>query len=98
MFGCDLFLSHPYRKVGEGCAHNKPNALIHHRPIPTNHMKVQVDKACEPRALLPVPDEYASIYTVGEAVGAFVAWPTNLLVCKVYKLMIQFYLYNVHLT
>ena len=69
------------------------NATLHNCPLPENHVKVRVDLAIEGDAPLPVPLEYADIFTVEQAVGTFVAWPL-LLVKTVHVSVMLFLLIN----
>lgn len=54
------------------------DTLVHHRPLPIDHVKVVVDIDIEGDASLPVPVEEASLMTVQDACGTFVAWPLSL--------------------
>ncbi|KAI5444418.1 hypothetical protein KIW84_012878 [Lathyrus oleraceus] len=77
---CQLYLSSPYyRMVGKGKVHNVSGVLLHTRELPVGCLKVSVDIAVEPNAALPYPSDDSDATTVHEAVGSFVAWPTNLI-------------------
>ncbi|KAI5443068.1 hypothetical protein KIW84_011918 [Lathyrus oleraceus] len=83
---CQLYLSSPYyRMVGKGKVHNVSGVLLHTRELPAGCLKVSVDIAVEPNAALPYPSDDSDATTVHEAVGSFVAWPTNL-ICVGYEL------------
>ncbi|KAI5399709.1 hypothetical protein KIW84_064880 [Lathyrus oleraceus] len=82
---CQLYLSSPYyRMVGKGKVHNVSGVLLHTRELPARCLKVSVDIAVEPNAALPYPSDDSDATTVHEAVGSFVAWPTNL-ICVGYE-------------
>ncbi|KAI5391920.1 hypothetical protein KIW84_076644 [Lathyrus oleraceus] len=82
---CQLYLSSPYyRMVGKGKVHNVSGVLLHTRELPAGCLKVSVDIAVEPNAALPYPSDDSDATTVHEAVGSFVAWPTNL-ICVGYE-------------
>ncbi|KAI5444702.1 hypothetical protein KIW84_013106 [Lathyrus oleraceus] len=84
---CQLYLSSPYyRMVGKGKVHNVSGVLLHTRELPAGCLKVSVDIAVEPNAALPYPSDDSDATTVHEAVGSFVAWPTNL-ICVGYELV-----------
>ncbi|CAI8614764.1 unnamed protein product [Vicia faba] len=77
---CQLYLSSPtYRLVGKGKVHNSSGDLLHNRPLPDGHMKVSVDIALDMGALLPVPDIVAETTLLRDAIGSFVAWPSDLI-------------------
>ncbi|KAI5403680.1 hypothetical protein KIW84_051012 [Lathyrus oleraceus] len=83
---CQLYLSSPYyRMVGKGKVHNVSGVLLHTRELPAGCLKVSVDIAVDPNAALPYPSDDSDATTVHEAVGSFVAWPTNL-ICVGYEL------------
>ncbi|KAI5398960.1 hypothetical protein KIW84_064363 [Lathyrus oleraceus] len=83
---CQLYLSSPYyRMVGKGKMHNVSGVLLHTRELPAGCLKVSVDIAVEPNAALPYPSDDSDATTMHEAVGSFVAWPTNL-ICVGYEL------------
>ncbi|GER32294.1 hypothetical protein STAS_08351, partial [Striga asiatica] len=76
---CNVYLSSPtYRAVGRGKVHNRLGETIHTRPLPIDHVKVSLEVAFEPNALLPVPVDDEELITVRDAIGTFVAWPKNL--------------------
>ncbi|KAI5444145.1 hypothetical protein KIW84_012674, partial [Lathyrus oleraceus] len=82
---CQLYLSSPYyRMVGKGKVHNVSGVLLHTRELPAGCLKVSVDIVVEPNAALPYPNDDSDATTVHEAVGSFVAWPTNL-ICVGYE-------------
>ncbi|KAI5408272.1 hypothetical protein KIW84_054191 [Lathyrus oleraceus] len=84
---CQLYLSSPhYRMVGKGKVHNVSGVLLHTRELPAGCLKVSVDIAVDPNATLPYPSDDSDATTVHEAVGSFVAWPTNL-ICVGYEYM-----------
>ncbi|KAI9196224.1 hypothetical protein LWI28_022076 [Acer negundo] len=60
-------------------ASDDPFDTIHGIPISDENVRVSIDVAIKPSALLPfsVCDE---LLTVGEAVGSYVAWPKNLII------------------
>ena len=64
--------------VGKGKVHNTLGEVLHHKPLPSGYLKVSIDIALEEGALLPIPDEVSDETLVGEAIGAFVAWPSRL--------------------
>jgi hypothetical protein len=64
--------------VGKGKVHNTQGEVLHHKPLPSGYLKVSIDIALEEGALLPIPDEVSDATLVGEAIGAFVAWPSRL--------------------
>ncbi|KAI5445265.1 hypothetical protein KIW84_013486 [Lathyrus oleraceus] len=85
---CQLYLSSPYyRMVGKGKVHNVSGVLLHTRELPAGCLKVSVDIAVEPNAALPYPSDDSDATTVHEAVGSFVAWPTNL-ICVGYEVFV----------
>ncbi|XP_058725492.1 uncharacterized protein LOC131596766 [Vicia villosa] len=78
---CQLFLSAPcYRLVGKGKVHNTVGDLLHHRPLPDGHLKVSVDVVVDHDAMLPVPDLVSETTLLRDAIGSFVAWPSELIV------------------
>ncbi|KAI5385525.1 hypothetical protein KIW84_072212 [Lathyrus oleraceus] len=86
---CQLYLSSPYyRMVGKGKVHNVSGVLLHTRELPAGCLKVSVDIAVEPNAALPYPSDDSDATTVHEAVGSFVAWPTNL-ICVGYEYVLR---------
>ncbi|KAJ1439973.1 Ulp1 protease family, C-terminal catalytic domain [Sesbania bispinosa] len=77
---CILYLSTPNRHVvAKGKVHNGEQ-ILHNTPLPPNHAKVIIEIVVEPSAPLPVPDVYDDITIVHEAMGAFVAWPLDLII------------------
>ncbi|KAI5396095.1 hypothetical protein KIW84_062334 [Lathyrus oleraceus] len=85
---CQLYLSSPYyRMVGKGKVHNVSGVLLHTRELPAGCLKVSIDIAVEPNAALPYPSDDSDATTVHEAVGSFVAWPTNL-ICVGYEVFV----------
>ncbi|GER34281.1 lipid-transfer protein [Striga asiatica] len=58
--------------------HNRLGETIHTRPLPIDHVKVSLEVAFEPNALLPVPVDDEELITVRDAIGTFVVWPKNL--------------------
>ena len=64
--------------VVKGKVHNTLGEVLHHKPLPSGYLKVSIDIALEEGALLPIPDEVSDATLVGEAIGAFVAWPSRL--------------------
>lgn len=64
--------------VGKGKVHNTLGEVLHHKPLPSGYLKVSIDIALEEGALLPIPDEVSDATLVGEAIRAFVAWPSRL--------------------
>ncbi|KAI5422062.1 hypothetical protein KIW84_045493 [Lathyrus oleraceus] len=86
---CQLYLSSPYyRMVGKGKMHNVSGVLLHTRELPAGCLKVSIDIAVEPNAALPYPSDDSDATTVHEAVGSFVAWPTNL-ICVGYEDLVK---------
>ncbi|KAI5433900.1 hypothetical protein KIW84_020943 [Lathyrus oleraceus] len=86
---CQLYLSSPYyRMVGKGKVHNVSGVLLHTRELPAGCLKVSVDIAVEPNAALLYPSDDSDATTVHEAVGSFVAWPTNL-ICVGYEYVLR---------
>ncbi|KAI5419297.1 hypothetical protein KIW84_043460 [Lathyrus oleraceus] len=86
---CQLYLSSPYyRMVGKGKVHNVSGVLLHTRELPAGCLKVSVDIAVEPNAALPYPSDDSDATTVHEAIGSFVAWPTNL-ICVGYEYVLR---------
>lgn len=88
MTACELALSDPsYRVVATGKVHNIPNVarVVHGVPLLPNHVRVSIEYVSEQEALLPIPlkDE---AYTLNEALGTHVAWPSHLVILaeKVY--------------
>ncbi|KAI5388613.1 hypothetical protein KIW84_074329 [Lathyrus oleraceus] len=78
---CHLYLARPtYRMVGKGKVHNNLGELLHTKPLPTGSLKVSVDIALEKDALLPHPDDVSDATLLGDAIGSFVAWPTDLII------------------
>ncbi|KAI5428784.1 hypothetical protein KIW84_033693 [Lathyrus oleraceus] len=78
---CHLYLARPtYRMVGKGKVHNNLSELLHTKPLPTGSLKVSVDIALEKDALLPHPDDVSDATLLGDAIGSFVAWPTDLII------------------
>ena len=59
--------------------HKTLGDLLHHRPLPNGHMKVSVDVALDLDVLLPVPNIVAKTTLLRDAVGYFVAWPSDLI-------------------
>lgn len=53
---------------------------MHNLPMLHNHLRVRVDYSIEGSAPLPVPIVNADIFTVGQALSTFVAWPAELVV------------------
>ncbi|KAI5407549.1 hypothetical protein KIW84_053703 [Lathyrus oleraceus] len=66
--------------VGKGKVHNNLGELLHTKPLPTGSLKVSVDIALEKDALLPHPDDVSDATLLGDAIGSFVAWPTDLII------------------
>ncbi|XP_073223484.1 uncharacterized protein [Cicer arietinum] len=76
---CVLYLSSPtQRKVGKGILHNTSGEVLHNIPIPAGHVKVSPTVAFEPTAPLPIPDNDGDMKFLSDAIGSYVAWPTNL--------------------
>ena len=65
--------------VGKGKLHNTLGKVLHYKPLPSGYLKVSIDIALEEGALLPIPDEVLDATLVGEAIGAYVAWPSRLI-------------------
>jgi hypothetical protein len=59
--------------------YNTSGDLLHHRPLPDGHMKVSVDVVSDRDALLPVPDMVSEVTFMRDAIGSFVAWPSELI-------------------
>ena len=59
--------------------HNTLGDLLHHRPLPDGHLKVSVDVALDQDALLPIPDMVSETTLLRNAIGSFVAWPSELI-------------------
>lgn len=59
--------------------HNTSGDLLHNRPLPDGHMKVSVDVAIDQNALLPIPDMVSETTLLRDAIGSFVAWPSELI-------------------
>ena len=53
--------------------------LLHHKPLPDGYLKVSVDIALELDVLLPIPDLVSEATLMGDAIGTFVAWPSDLI-------------------
>ena len=53
--------------------------VLHHKPLPSGYLKVSIDISLEEGALLPFPDEVSDATLVGEAIAAYVAWPSRLI-------------------
>ncbi|XP_073222353.1 uncharacterized protein [Cicer arietinum] len=76
---CVLYLSSPtQRKVGKGILYNTSGEVLHNIPIPAGHVKVSPTVAFEPTAPLPLPDNDGDMQFLSDAIGSYVAWPTNL--------------------
>lgn len=65
--------------VGKGKVYNTSVEILHNKPLPTGCLKVSVDIAIETNAELPYPDDVSDATLVGEAIGSYVAWPSNLI-------------------
>ncbi|XP_058754386.1 uncharacterized protein LOC131627563 [Vicia villosa] len=77
---CQQYLSSPnYRLVGKGKVHNTLGDLLHHRPLPDGHLKVSVDVVLDHDAVLPAPDMVSETTFLRDAIGSFVAWPSELI-------------------
>lgn len=74
--------------VGKGKVHNVSGVLLHTKELPAGCLKVSVDIAIEPNATLPYPSDDSDATTVHEALGSFVAWPTNL-ICVGYEVCLK---------
>lgn len=74
-----FYLSSPYRVVGGGKVYNLRGDVLHNRPIPTGHVRVVIEVVYEPDANLPVPIEEDDLTVLSDSIGAFVAWPLNLI-------------------
>lgn len=60
---------------------NGPNQKIYGTPFPKTCTCVLVDEVVDEKALLPIP--IPNMYDcVGDAVGAYAAWPTHLMVVQ----------------
>ena len=59
--------------------HNTLGDLLHHRPLPDGHLKVSVDVALYLDAFLSVPDIISETTLLRDAIGSFVAWPSDLI-------------------
>lgn len=57
--------------------HGKQPVMLHNKPLEPGYMRVTVIEPKVHDAPLPMPSDDA--HTVFEAVGAFVAWPKNLI-------------------
>ncbi|XP_073221533.1 uncharacterized protein [Cicer arietinum] len=76
---CVLYLSSPtQRKVVKGILYNTSGEVLHNIPIPAGHVKVSPTVAFEPTAPLPIPDNDGDMKFLSDAIGSYVAWPTNL--------------------
>lgn len=78
---CELAVDSIDNKVAFGVAFPRDDIMsnmIHGRPLESGCLRVMVDGAIKPDALLPVPipDEAVLVY---QAVGSHVAWPENLI-------------------
>ena len=69
-----------YRIVGKGKIHNTLGDLIHHRPLPDGHLKVSVDIALDLDALISIPNIVSETTLLRDAIGSFVAWPSDLVI------------------
>ena len=65
--------------VGKGKVHNKLGELLHHKPLPHGYLKVSVDIALDTDAVLPMPDSVSEVTLLRDAIGSFVAWPSDLI-------------------
>ena len=69
-----------YRIVGKGKVHNFVGLLLHNHPFPQGYLEVSVEICLDMDALLPIPDSISEVTLVRDAIGAFVAWPIDLIV------------------
>ena len=65
--------------VGKGKVHNTLGEVLHHKPLPYGYLKILIDIGLEDGASLPIQDEVSDATLVGEAIGAYVAWPSRLI-------------------
>ena len=65
--------------VAKGKVHNTLGEMLHHKPLPTGFLKVSIDIVLEGGALLPLPIDVSDATLVGDAIGSFVAWPSDLI-------------------
>ena len=65
--------------VGKGKMHNTLGEVLHHKLLPAGFLKVSIDIALEKDAPLPLPDDISDATLVGETIGSYVAWSSNLI-------------------
>lgn len=81
---CQVALSDPcYRIVARGKVHNIPNIarIVHGVPLKPNQVRVSIEYVYENETLLPIPIEDEA-YTLREALGTHVAWPSHLVILE----------------
>ena len=80
--------------VASGQVDNRSNISnkVHNRSIPSGHAKVSINVVYESDAPLPVPNEDDDQYTVGAALGTYVAWPISLIDMNYKVLEMDFFL------
>ena len=65
--------------VAKGKVYNTLGDTIHNLPLPDDCVKVGIDVVIEADAELPIPDEYADLIKVHDAIGTTVVWPIKLI-------------------
>ena len=65
--------------VALGRVHPSPDGtVIHHKPLPPDHVKVMVDAAFGGEDDTPLPVPNGELNVIRDAVGSFTAWPKNM--------------------
>ncbi|KAK7274511.1 hypothetical protein RIF29_15603 [Crotalaria pallida] len=79
---CLLLIVDHESPVAKGHMYNIEGETLHNRALPLDHVKFLISIPLDENAPLPVEDEVGNMFTVGDAVNAFVAWPSNLIIAE----------------
>jgi len=76
-YQCKLFVDGNHPRVVAICRMYLGGSTIHTLPMQSDLSRVVVEKVKDAFVVIPVPT--LGVNTVGEALGTFIAWPTNLI-------------------
>lgn len=65
--------------VARGKLYNTKGNVVHGMTLPPGYVKVKIEVAVLPNAMLPISVEYGDVSMVGQAIGTIVPWPLQLL-------------------
>ncbi|KAL5079940.1 hypothetical protein RYX36_008361 [Vicia faba] len=65
--------------VGKGKVHNTLGDVLPHKLLPAGFLKVLIDISLDGDASLPMPDDVSYATLVGDVIGSYVTWSSNLI-------------------